>query len=116
MPRGRRKGTARGVGVSAEVLTWALEGLQREIGQTKERLTELTARQREVRAALDQGRALAETPPAAAPAETRRQGKGRRRKRRLSAEGRKRIREALKRRWERYHDQQARKSVRKSTK
>jgi hypothetical protein len=113
MPRGRRKGTARGVGVSAEVLTWALDGLQREISQTKERLAELTARAREVRAALDQGRGAAETPPAAAPTVTRGPRRGRRRKRRLSAEGRKRIRDALKRRWERYHEQQARKSARK---
>jgi hypothetical protein len=115
MARGRRRGAARAVGVSAEVLSWALDGLQREIGQTKERLAELTARAREVRAALDRGgRPAAETTPAAAPAATPRQG--RRRKRRLSAEGRKRIREALKRRWERFHQQQARKSAKKSTK
>jgi hypothetical protein len=116
MARGRRRGAARAVGVSAEVLSWALDGLQREIGQTKERLAELTARAREVRAALDRGgRPAAETTPPAAPAAaTPRQG--RRRKRRLSAEGRKRIREALKRRWERFHEQQARRSAKKSTK
>ncbi|MPY88339.1 MAG: hypothetical protein GEU99_10470 [Luteitalea sp.] len=113
MPRGRRKGTARAVGVSAEVLTWALDGLQREIAQTKERLTELTARASEVRAALDQGRAPAEKRLAVPvqPAErTEARPAGRRRKRRLSAEGRRRIKEALKRRWQRYHEQQARKA------
>lgn len=76
---------------SAELIGWALGGIEREIGQTKDRLAALTAQATKLRARLGVGRgsAAAATPAA-----------GRKRKRRkMSAESRKRISDMMRKRW-----------------
>jgi hypothetical protein len=83
---------------SAEMLGWALGGIEREIGQTKDRLAALTAQAAKLRARLGVGRgsgagASAAAGEPAAPA-------GRKRKRRkMSAEARKRISDNMRKRW-----------------
>jgi hypothetical protein len=81
---------------SAEVIGWALGGLEREIAATRERLSALTAQATTLRARLGKGAAQAvaavSPEPTAAP-----NRKGRRR--RMSAEARKRISEMMKKRW-----------------
>lgn len=81
---------------SAEFIGWALGGLEREIAQTRERLTALNAEAVKLRARI--GGAAPKRGPAAAGSDDtsagRRQGR-----RRMSAEGRKRISEMMKKRW-----------------
>lgn len=96
MPRGRKPPKNQDVLVrSAEMLGWALGGLEREISQTRERLASLTAQAAKLRARVGSGRggaaAAAEGTPA--PAKT-----GRKR-RKMTAEGRKRISDLMKKRW-----------------
>ena len=96
MPRGRPRKNPNDVLIkSAEMLGWALGGLEREIVTTKERLTALTAQANQLRARL--GNKVA----AVAGAEgTGAEGGGRRRRRRrMSPEARKRISEMMKKRW-----------------
>lgn len=81
----------------ADILSWALQGIEREISEMKARLSTLQSRESEVRAALNH------QPPARAAKATAPQ----RRLKKLSPEGRQRIREALKRRWEVFHEQKA---------
>ena len=74
---------------SAEVIGWALGGLEREIAHTRDRLTALTAQASKLRARLGRkGDALATATPVR-----------RRRRRKMSAEARKRISEMMKKRW-----------------
>ena len=97
MPKGRRK---RGLNTnplirSAEMVGWALGGLEREIVHTRERLTELNAHATKLRAQLGSRKAtLGERVESAieslAP---------RRKRRKMSAAGRKRISEMMKQRW-----------------
>ena len=99
MPRGRpRKTTDDVLMKSAELIGWALGGIEREIGTTRERLASLTAQANTLRARL--GR---ERPPSASGDATAGQaaaGTGRKRRRRkMSAEARKRISEMMKKRW-----------------
>lgn len=88
MPRGRpRKSPDTLLLKSAEMVGWAIGGLEREIVATRERLDALIA----------QAAALRRQIGAAAPA-----GEGGRKRRRrgtMSAEGRKRISEMMKKRW-----------------
>lgn len=94
MPRGRpRKKTNDVLLKTAELLGWALGGLEREIAQTRDRLTSLTAQAVRLRKRLGGSRA----PAATAAAEPR--AKGRRRRRKMSPEARKRISEMMKKRW-----------------
>jgi hypothetical protein len=81
---------------SAEMIGWALGGLEREISQTKDRLASLTAQAAKLRAraGLRISRAAGST-PAGDPTEPG-QTRGRRR---MSAEARKRISEMMKKRW-----------------
>jgi len=97
MPRGRTRKSSDTVLVkSAEMIGWALGGLEREIALTKERLVALNAQAAKLRARI--GSRPAAGPVAAAtfhePNATRQ-----RPRRRLSAEGRRRISEAMKKRW-----------------
>ena len=100
MPRGRPRKRPRNVLVrSAELIGWALGGLEREIVETRQRLTALTEQAAQLRArvgASGQGRGPAAAAsfdePGIAPPR-------RRRRRRMSAEGRKRISEMMKKRW-----------------
>ena len=101
MPRGRRRKKSDSVLFkSAEWIGWALAGLEREIVETRARLVVLNeqaaklrgrvgvAAKRGVAAAV----AAASPGPASAAARPRRRG-------RMSAEGRKRISEMMKKRW-----------------
>ena len=98
MPRGRpRKNTNDVLLKSAELIGWALGGIEREIGSTRERLASLTAQANSLRARLPRrlsgAAATVAGEGAAGP-------KGRKRRRRkMSAEARKRISEMMKKRW-----------------
>lgn len=100
MPRGRSRTDRKDVLLkSAELIGWALGGLEREIVQTRERLGALTAQAVKLRARLGRGRGRGKGPAAAAtfdePAVSGRGG----RRRRMSAEARRRISELMKKRW-----------------
>jgi hypothetical protein len=80
---------------SAELIGWALGGLEREIALTRERLAALNAQAVKLRArvggAVQRGREAAAAGAAARSPQ--------RRRRRMTAEGRKRLSEMLKKRW-----------------
>jgi hypothetical protein len=96
MPRGRpRKTTDEVLMKSAELIGWALGGIEREIAQTRERLAELTAQASKLR--VRAGKQIARS--ASAVSAEGEDGGRRRRRRRMSAEGRKRISEMMKKRW-----------------
>ena len=104
MPRGRPRKNQDVLFKSAELIGWALGGLEREILQTRERLSSLTAQAAKLRTQLgrpgqggDSGSAAAGATGNAQAAPAGRQG-GRRR-RRMSPEARKRISEMMKKRW-----------------
>jgi hypothetical protein len=97
MPRGRQKSkSAKMLLTSAELVGWALGGLEREIAQTRERLAALTAQAAKLRS-----RAGASIRAAAGGVDTGAAASGPRRRRRgaMTAEGRKRISDMMKRRW-----------------
>ena len=94
MPRGRRRGkTGSALIRSAELIGWALGGLEREIVETRNRLAALNAQAAKLRERAGRGasQALADVGAAVKA--------GRGRKRKMSAEGRARIAAAAKRRW-----------------
>jgi hypothetical protein len=83
---------------SAEVIGWALGGLEREILTTRERLSSLTAQAAALRARLGRkGAVLVQGSETPAAAETG--GPRKRRRRAMSAEARKRISDNMKKRW-----------------
>ena len=93
MPRGRPRKSSDDVLLrSAELIGWALGGLEREIVATKNRLSTLTAQAAKLRKRVG-ARAAAAADAAGAPAT------GTRKRRRMSAEARKRISEMMKKRW-----------------
>jgi hypothetical protein len=96
MPRGRRRTKSADVLLkSAELVGWALGGLEREIDQTRARLSALTAQAAKLRA-----RAGAATRGAVASAASdTSSGPRRRRRGQMTAEGRKRISDMMKKRW-----------------
>lgn len=98
MPRGRPRKTANDVLLqSAELIGWALGGLEREIVETKKRLAALTAQAVHLRSRVGKGHPAG---PVAAPNVGSAEGGGRRRRRRrMSPEARKRISEMMKKRW-----------------
>ena len=90
-----RKSTRTGIGGSRELLTWALQGLEQEITATRQRLQELESQARTLRGSARGGAAPAAdraTPASTAAPKARK-------KRKLSADARRRIAEAQKRRW-----------------
>ena len=92
MPKGRRKTGSDVLLKSAEIVGWALGGLEREITQTRERLAALTAQAERLRARAGGSlRSFAAT--------TNDLGASVRRRGRMTAEGRKRISEMMKKRW-----------------
>ena len=97
MPRGRPRKTDDALLKSAELIGWALGGLEREIAQTKERLSALMAQASTLRARLGRSVPTSASSQAAAPTGEIRGRRVRRRK--MSAEARKRISENMKRRW-----------------
>jgi hypothetical protein len=111
MPRGRPRKNPDDVLIrSAELIGWALGGIEREIIETRNKLASLTAQAAQLRnrvgAKGTRGQAASTpntTAAAAMPveaAEPAEQGNGRRRRRRrMSPEARKRISEMMKKRW-----------------
>ena len=98
MPRGRRRGGSGDLLLnSAELIGWALGGLEREIAQTRERLDALTAQAKRLRTRA--GLTLRRAPGNEAPAEAGTRRVRRRRRRGMTPEGRKRISEMMKKRW-----------------
>lgn len=98
MPRGRRKGNQDVLLKSAQMIGWAIGGIEREIMQTRERLASLTAQA----AALRQRAGVTASKGAAAvtdAAEVGAQKVAKVRKRTMSPEARKRISEMMKKRW-----------------
>lgn len=99
MPRGRPRKNPDDVLIkSAEFIGWALGGIEREIVETKNRLSALTAQAAKLRGrigARGTAPAAAAAPIEAAPAE----GGRKRRRSRMSAEARKRTSERMKKYW-----------------
>jgi hypothetical protein len=100
MPRGRPRKNPEDVLIrSAELIGWALGGIEREIVETRKRLVALTAQAAQLRrrAGSRIGQAVAAVADAegeASPAANRA-----RRRRKMSPEARKRISEMMKKRW-----------------
>ncbi len=99
MPAGRPRKNRKDVLMkSAELIGWAIGGLEREIGQTKERLASLNAQAARLRARAGvrggggAGAAGAEDAAGAKAGRKRRRGT-------MSPEARKRISEMMKKRW-----------------
>ena len=95
MPRGqRRRGSGDLLLKSAELIGWALGGLEREIAQTRERLEALNAQAARLRAraGLTRRTSASATTAEAGPRRGRRRGG-------MTAEGRKKISEMMKKRW-----------------
>jgi hypothetical protein len=99
MARGRRKGVRKDVLLkSAEMIGWAIGGIEREIMQTRERLASLTAQAAALRARAGMSAAKGSAVVAGA-AEEAAQTVATVRKRTMSPEARKRISEMMKKRW-----------------
>ena len=102
MPRGRPRKKPNDVLIrSAELIGWALGGIEREIVQTRSRLAALTAQATQLRKRMGRTGAPVSSPEeaAAAMAAGTPAGRKRRRRRRMSPEARKRISEMMKKRW-----------------
>lgn len=98
MPRGRpRKNSTDVLIKSAEFIGWALGGIEREIGETRQRLSALTAQANQLRARI--GGKAASPDAAVPPAETPAPASRKRRRSRMSPEARKRMSEMMKKRW-----------------
>jgi hypothetical protein len=99
MPRGRPKKKPQDALIkSAELIGWALGGLEREIVMTRERLSSLTAQAAKLRERIGRKGAGIGAATAAAAGGAAEKG-GKRRRRRMSPEARKRISEMMKKRW-----------------
>ena len=92
-----RKSTKTNLGSgNRELLTWAMHGLEQEIATTRARLQQLESQARQLRASTRGAAAESSAAPAAGPAAA---SKPARKRRKLSADARRRIAEAQKRRW-----------------
>jgi len=103
MPRGRRNTKVKGdvLVKSAELIGWAIGGIEREISQTRERLSSLTAQAAKLRAraGVTTGGATASSGGAAGSSAGDPEVGRKRRRRKMSPEARKRISEMMKKRW-----------------
>lgn len=101
MARGRpRKNPADVLIKSAELIGWALGGIEREIVETRQRLASLTAQASQLRARVGKRESRAASSGTAAATDETGEPQGRKRRRRkMSAEARKRISEMMKKRW-----------------
>jgi hypothetical protein len=101
MPRGRPRKQQRNVLLkSAELIGWAIGGIEREIAQTRERLTALTAQAAKLRQRAGVKASAAASGAASAVGVGESAGPGRKRRRRkMSPEARKKISEMMKKRW-----------------
>jgi hypothetical protein len=86
---------------SAELIGWAIGGLEREITQTRERLASLTAQAAKLRAraGAKRGRAAADAGAAEAASAGSATAGRKRRRRKMSPETRARLSEMMKKRW-----------------
>jgi hypothetical protein len=100
MARGRPKNSDSMLLKSAEMIGWAIGGIEREIAQTRERLATLTAQASQLR---KRAGSTARTPGAPAPREAEAQPAAaktpRKKRRKMSPEAKKRISEMMKKRW-----------------
>jgi len=101
MPRGRPRKQQRSVLLkSAELIGWAIGGIEREIAQTRERLAALTAQAATLRRRAGVRAAAAASSAASAIGVGGSGGTGRKRRRRkMSPEARKKISDMMKKRW-----------------
>ncbi len=101
MPRGRPRKSQRNVLLkSAELIGWAIGGIEREISQTRERLAALTAQAARLRERAGIRSSAGAAGRIAAAVANEPAGNGRKRRRRkMSPEARKRISEMMKKRW-----------------
>ena len=100
MPRGRpRKNSTDVLIKSAEFIGWALGGIEREIAETRQRLSALTAQASQLRARVGGKARRGPVSTASAEGETAAPARRKRRRRKMSPEGRKRISEMMKKRW-----------------
>ena len=100
MPPGRPRKNADVLFKSAEMIGWAIGGLEREIVLTRERLSALTTQVTKLRARVGvRGSSGATTTTGAAANEGTAGGGRKRRRRTMSPEARKRISEMMKKRW-----------------
>ena len=99
MARGRPRKNPQDVLIrSAELIGWALGGIEREIVETRKRLASLTAQAAQLRGRV--GAKVAAGPAAGSTADEEPAVTGRKRRRRkMSPEARKRISEMMKKRW-----------------
>ena len=95
MPPGRPRKNPDMLFKSAEMIGWAIGGLEREIVATRERLAGLTAQVAKLRARAG----IRGTAAAGASEQAGDAGGRKRRRRRMSPEARKRISEMMKKRW-----------------
>jgi hypothetical protein len=98
MPPGRPRKNKDALVRSAELIGWAIGGIEREIVQTRERLAALTAQATSLRTRAGLRRSAGATDAGEAASEAPTKGRKRRR-RRMSPEARKRISEMMKKRW-----------------
>jgi hypothetical protein len=86
---------------SAEMIGWAVGGIEREILATRDRLAALTAQANALRAKLPGGRSASRAAAAVAGDESAAGGAvtRKRRRRRMSPEARKRISDMMKKKW-----------------
>ena len=96
MPRGRPRKSDEVLMKSAEFIGWALGGLEREIALTRERLSSLTSQATRLRERLGPKLSRASTPSKADDGSAK---GGRKRRRHMSAEARKRMSDMMKKRW-----------------
>ena len=101
MPRGRPRKKRDVLVKSAELIGWAIGGIEREISQTRERLSALTAQAAKLRARAGiRGSSSKAAAAGGASAGSEGSGNGRKRRRRkMSPEARKKISEMMKKRW-----------------
>lgn len=100
MPRGRPRKTSDDVLMkSAELIGWALGGIEREIGTTRERLASLTAQANTLRARLSRGTSRKTASQEGSGSQAAPSNGRKRRRRKMSPEARKRISEMMKKRW-----------------
>jgi hypothetical protein len=99
MPPGRPRKNQRNVLMkSAELIGWAIGGIEREIAQTRERLAALTAQAARLRKRAGIRSSSSVASATAASGDTSGDGRKRRR-RKMSPEARKRISDMMKKRW-----------------
>jgi hypothetical protein len=99
MPRGRPRKNKDVLIKSAELIGWAIGGLEREISQTRERLAALTAHAARLRASVKTSASGAGTGTSGPVAVPNNPTNGRKKRKKMSPEARKRISEMMKKRW-----------------